>query len=389
MRSKMFLTVLMLFLFSVPACAETQKLRLLFTGDVMAHDQQLAACERTFDGKKSWDFRPQFKRVLPLFDDAFVIANLETVFAGKAAGYAGYPSFNTPDSLLDALKELGVNALTLANNHILDRGASGAKRTVEVLDKAKMPWTGLGVGDVPENHPLLLEQSGLRMALLSYSYGSNRALSSSSDVRLNTISDSSIAEGLKKAHAMSPDIVIVCFHWGNEYQYSPSSHQKAAADAAIKGGADMVIGTHPHVLQPIEVRSADKSPRLVAWSLGNFVSFQRTLPRERSCVLAVEIEKPAGAKRAVIKRVSAAPTGVRVHRSGGRRPVEVVYAGKGGAFRHNGLSEGELKSMRGVGDSVLGFLGADINSVDNLGFYTLWSSEKPKQLPKPTRKTPM
>ena len=387
MRNKIIFAVLITLFITTAASAETKKLRLIFIGDIMAHQQQLEAAARVSEGKKSWDFRPQFRRVKPLFDDALVIGNLETVFAGGAAGYAGYPSFNTPDSLTDALKELGVNALTLANNHILDRGGSGAKRTAAVLDKAEIPWTGLGLGDIPANHPLLLEQSGLRIALLSYSYGSNRILSSS-DVHLNTISKPAIAEGLKKARSLSPDLVVACFHWGNEYQYAPSSHQKTAANAALEGGADIVIGTHPHVLQPIEMRSADKSPRLVAWSLGNFVSFQRTLPRERSCVLAVDVEKN-GTKKASIKKVSAAPTRVSVSKTGSRRTIEVVYAGKGGAFKHNGLSAGELKVIQNAGEAVLGFLGADTSSPDELGFYTLWSSEKPKELPKPTRKTPM
>ena len=386
-RNRVIIVLFILFTAVLPASAESQKLRLLFIGDVMAHEQQLTASEKILDGKKSWDFSPQFKRVKPLFEGGFVIANLETVFAGAAAGYAGYPSFNAPDSLLDALKDLGVDVLTLANNHILDRGAAGAKRTVKVLDDAEMPWTGLGVGETEANTPLMIKSAGLKMAILNYSYGSNRSISSS-DVHLNTISKPAIEAGLKRARLLNPDIVIVCFHWGNEYHHKPSPHQQEAAAAALKGGADMIIGTHPHVLQPIEILSADKTPRLVAWSLGNFVSFQRTLPRERSCVLAVDIEKSSGAKRASIKRVSVAPTRVSVFRRGGLRPVEVVYAGKGGSFNHHALPKSELKVAQDAGVSVLGFLGADINSVDKLGFYTLWNSDNPKVLPTPTLKKP-
>ncbi|NLL36003.1 MAG: CapA family protein [Fretibacterium sp.] len=362
--------------------------RAIFVGDVMAHKQQLEAAERRLeDGEKVWDFKPQFRRVKPLFERALVVANLETVFAGSERGYAGYPSFNTPDSLTEALNDLGVGVVTLANNHILDRGASGARRTTEVLDGAGIAWTGLGLDDIPANSPLILEHQGLRWAFVSYSYGSNRVLASS-DVHLNVISEAAVASGLKRAEMASPDLVVACFHWGVEYQHTPSQHQKRAAETALKHGADLVIGTHPHVLQPVEVRDAESGrARPVVWSLGNFVSFQRTLPRERSGVLAVDVVKHPGMVRARVERLSIAPTRVSVLGSGKSRRIEVVYAGRGGPFNHEGLPSGELRIARNAGDAVLGFLGAAAEP-DERGFYTLWSAQEPGALPKPVRKAP-
>lgn len=338
-----------------------------------------------------WDFAPQFRRVRPLFwGDALIVGNLETTFAGPERGYAGYPLFNTPDSLADALVGLGVHVVTLANNHILDRGAGGARRTVEVLNRAGILWTGLGLDDVPKNDALLVEHGGLRWAFVNYSYGSNRLLSSS-DVHLNVISDSAISEGLARARTLSPDIIAACFHWGEEYHFVPSAHQRRAAEAALAGGAHLVIGTHPHVLQPMEVSVASSvhgtDARLVAWSLGNFVSFQRTLPRERSCVLAVEVEKAAEDEGARLVRVSVAPTRVALVPSGGRRRAEVVYAGTGGSFNHAGLPASELNRTRRAGTRVLDFLGAD-GEPDENGFYTLWSAEDPGRLPIPRLKSP-
>jgi len=212
--------------------------------------------------------------VKPLFNDALVVGNLETVFAG-GGNFTGYPAFNTPDELVQALDDLGVSVLTLGNNHILDKGASGASRTIKVLNEAGVLWTGLGHGEVGSNEALIVDRDGVRWAFVSYSYGSNRILSSS-DVHLNTISNGAVIEGLSNARNSSPDVIVACFHWGNEYQFAPTTRQREIAELCLNNGASLVVGTHPHVLQPIEIVSSDFGYSMVAYSLGNFVSYQRS-----------------------------------------------------------------------------------------------------------------
>ncbi len=379
----------LLLIFSVSRQARAERARALFIGDIMTHIQQLDAAEHKEKGGRRWDFAPQFHRVKPLLADAFVIGNLETTFSGEKRRYTGYPAFNTPDSLTAALRDLDIDLLTLANNHIFDRGAAGARRTAEVLTREGFPWVGLGFDDIPANDAVLLEAEGLRWAFVSLTYGSN-ILPKNSDVHLNIISRAAIAESLKRAKALDPDVIVACFHWGNEYHYSPSVHQKQAADQALAEGADLVIGTHPHVLQPVEVRMGkDGAPKAIAWSLGNFVSFQRTLPRERTCILSAEFEKDETG-RARLVRLAAAPLQVILmpgHRPRPRR-TEPVYAGTGGNFNHSGLSKSQLQSIRQVGKAVLDFLGAQ-DEVDEHGFYTLWSAESPDVLPRPRRKSPL
>ncbi|MDR1649336.1 MAG: CapA family protein [Synergistaceae bacterium] len=367
------------------ASGQARKLRLLFVGDVMAHKEQLESAQRA-DGE--WDFTPQFRRVKPLFrlegegrGGVLVTGNLETVFAGKKSGFAGYPSFNTPDDLADALTDLGVDVLTLANNHILDRGPSGVKRTVKVLDHAGILWTGVTAeGDEidADDEILTAESAGLKVAFVNYSYGSNR-LPASSDVHLNTLSDAAVTRGLSRARLSSADVVVACFHWGNEYQTAPTKRQRAQAALAAANGADLVIGTHPHVLQPVEVlASSDNDPvarRVTAYSLGNFVSYQRTPPRERSVVLAVDVEQAAEDSKARIARVSIAPVWVSARRANGRRLIEVVYAGESPRFNHAGLPAQELAAAREAGKAVLEFLGA-AESADAEGFYTLWDERE-------------
>ena len=386
MKSMTITSILALILLSFTsvlyASNETVRARVVFIGDIMTHVQQLEAAR--FGA--SWDFEPQFRTVKPLFNKRLSVGNLETVFAGEKRKFAGYPSFNTPDELARALANLKIDVAMLANNHILDHGLDAAFRTTKVLDEVGIFWAGLSSQYDPDA-PLVIEHSGLKWAFINYSYGSNsaRQLSKSEDLRLNIINDDAIKTGLKRASAYEPDIIIAFFHWGAEYQYNPSKSQRNTVALCLNNGADLVIGTHPHVLQPIEVVRTDKGYAVVAYSLGNFVSFQRTKPRERSIVLAVDVEKKQG-ERAVVSRVSIAPTWVSARREGARRKIEVLYAGSG-EFYNAALPTQELKNARTAGSAVLDFLGA-VGGADEEGFYTLWNASAPDVLPKGRRKSP-
>ncbi|MDR1136825.1 MAG: CapA family protein, partial [Synergistaceae bacterium] len=318
-----------------------------------------------------------------------VVGNLETVLAGEKLKFTGYPAFNTPDELADALADLGLRLATLATNHIFDRRSVGAARTTEVLDKHGIEWTGLSLGESAPDEPKIMEYDGLRFAFINYAYGSNSPIPSSGGaeaVRLNVISEDAIRASFASARAASPDITVACYHWGNEYQFVPTKLQRKIASQSVSEGADIVIGTHPHVLQPVEIVSSDRGYGLVAYSLGNFVSYQRALPRERSVILAVDVEKTDG-ESARISRVSVAPTRVSNRKLSGRRRIEVVYAGKSERFNHAGLSSDELNKAQRAGTAVLEFLGAE-TVPDSDGFYTLWSRNDPDALPAGRQKTP-
>ena len=354
----------------------------------MVHDQQLDAAKHK-DG--TYDFSPSFRRIKPVFNNAFLIGNLETVFAGtgKKLRYAGFPFFNTPDVFTQNLiDDLGVDLLTLANNHIFDRGASGARRTYEVLKSADIPCIGLGLDDVLSNDAIFLDNNGIRAAFINHSYGSNE-WPKSSDVHLNVIGDTDISQSMARARALSPDVIIALFHWGNEYHYKPNVHQKKAADVAFREGANLIVGTHPHVLQPVDVIvSGDDSVRAVAWSLGNFVSFQRTRPRERSMVLSAEFVKNDDG---VTRLASLGMIPLYVVAPGSKR-TEVTYAGTDDTLietlNFEGLSKSQLKDLRSIGRAVNEFLGVQ-KVTDEYGFNVLWREESPDVLPKSRRKSPM
>lgn len=378
--------VIMLMLICGSAFAETRA-RFLFIGDIMIHDQQLDAAKRK-DG--TYDFSPSFRRVKPLLRDSFLVGNLETVFAGtgKKLRYAGFPLFNTPDVFTENLScDLGVDLLTLANNHIFDRGAEGARRTVTVLNSADIPHIGLGLDDIPSNDAIILINNGIRAAFINHSYGSNM-WPKSSDVHLNVYGDDDIAESMTRARELSPDVIIALFHWGNEYHYKPNVHQKRAANVALREGASLVVGTHPHVLQPVDVIVSDDSVRAVAWSLGNFVSFQRTRPRERSVILSAEfVKSDDGITR--LAGLSVAPLYVVAP---GSKRTEVTYAGDNESLIESldfdGLNKSQVNNLRSIGHAVNEFLGAQ-KVFDSHGFNILWREESPDILPKSRRKSPM
>lgn len=379
------LSLFIIFVLCTPIHAQT-KARFVFIGDIMTHQQQLDAAR----GKSgTYNFSPQFRRVKPLLANEFLVGNLETTFAGvgKKLHYSGYPLFNTPDVLTDTLNELGIDLLTLANNHIFDRGARGARRTVEVLNSADITWTGLGVDEVRPNDAVVLNNNGIKAAFVNHTYGSN-LWPNPNDVHLNTIFEHDISQSITRAKSLSPDIIIACFHWGNEYHYTPNIHQKNAALWAFNNGADLIIGTHPHVLQPVEIRiDDDNRVKAVVWSLGNFVSFQRTLPRERTCILAAEFVKDdAGITRLV--RISAAPVQVIAP---GQKRTEVTYAGSNeellSDLDFDGLTRKQIVNLRNAGKNITDFLGAQ-NRFDEHGFNILWE-ESSDIMPIPRRKAPL
>ena len=380
---KLFAAGILLLLWGT-AFAETRA-RFLFIGDIMVHDQQLDAAK----SGDTYDFSPSFRRVKPLLQGEFLVGNLETVLAGtgKRLKYAGFPFFNTPDVFTENLSnDLEVDLLTLANNHIFDRGNAGARRTVQVLKSADIPCIGLGLDSIPSNDAIALDNNGIRAAFINHTYGSNE-WPKSQDVHLNVIASPDIHQSMTRAKALSPDVIIALFHWGNEYHFSPNVHQKRAADWAFSEGATLIVGTHPHVLQPVEVRVSSEDVKAVAWSLGNFVSFQRTLPRERSMILAADFVKDDEGKTR-LAGLSCVPLYVVAP---GRKRTEVTYAGSEESvieeLDFSGLSKQQVNNLRGIGRLVLDFLGAQ-KRVDEHGFSVLWREESGDVLPKSRRKSP-
>lgn len=270
---------------------DSTHLSLLFLGDIMQHDSQIKAVHDPATG--TYNYSHCFEYVQPLFESVdLTIGNLELTLAGPP--YKGYPQFSAPDELAHELKASGVDVLVTANNHCVDRGRKGIERTIAVLDSLHIPHTGTFIDAVSrhETYPLIIEKSGFRLSLLNYTYGTNGITVPFPSI-VNVIDTVQIGIDLAKAREQKPDAIIVFFHWGSEYQPLPDKSQKVAAEFCFRNGAKLVIGAHPHVLQPMEWRK--EAGQLVVFSLGNFVSGQRSRYRDGGAMLFVDIEKAYGA----------------------------------------------------------------------------------------------
>jgi len=275
-------------LFCLATTAQESQLKLVFAGDIMGHDTQIASALAT--GEPGYDYKPCFQYLRPYLQEAdLVIGNLEVTFAGLP--YKGYPAFSSPDELAAALKWAGFDILINANNHALDRGKKGLVRTIEVLDQEELVQTGTFPD--PESriayYPLVVEKNGIRIALLNYTYGTNGIKDRPPSI-INRIDETQIREDMKKAHTAQPDFILVTMHWGKEYELTESSHQQELASYLFELGADAVIGSHPHVVQPIRGEGVGN---LVVYSLGNLISNQRTRPRDGGILFEMVLSKEA------------------------------------------------------------------------------------------------
>jgi poly-gamma-glutamate synthesis protein (capsule biosynthesis protein) len=258
------------------AATDTVKeISFLFLGDIMQHDLQI---QSAFNPEtNAYDFSSQFKYLKPLFDSTDVIVgNLEVTLGGPP--YKGYPRFSSPDALADAIKNAGILYLATANNHMYDKGKAGFERTMRLLDSLNIKRTGTFIDqqDKEKNHPMVVFKNDFKIAVFNYTYGLNGNISLKPNL-INSLQKDSIIQDLELAKEKDYDAIIVFFHWGNEYERQPNQEQIILANACFESGADIVIGSHPHVVQKMEHKPYITSTNqqkdvLIAYSLGNFVS---------------------------------------------------------------------------------------------------------------------
>lgn len=244
-------------------------LSILIAGDFMQHGPQITAA---LQPDSSYNYDECFARVKPVIEDADVaIGNLEVTLGGKP--YAGYPQFRAPDEYLQAIVDAGIDIILTANNHCLDSGKHGLERTIMMMDSVGVPHIGTYVDEFEreDNYPYILEQNGIRVAILNFTYGTNGLAVEEPNI-VNMMDTAIIAVDLITAKEVNPDVIIAIPHWGIEYQSLPSKEQRRMADWLIDNGVDHVIGGHPHVAQPMELLNDGKN--FVAYSLGNVISNQ-------------------------------------------------------------------------------------------------------------------
>lgn len=268
---------------------QVHHLSLLFAGDLMQHGPQIKGALQA-DG--TYDYTECFRFMKQEISEADVaIVNFETTLAEKP--YTGYPTFSAPDEFLRDCKKAGFDIMLTANNHSCDKGKKGIERTIMMMDSLHVPHLGSYVDEAArkEQYPFLLEKNGFRIVLLNYTYGTNGIPVPKPNI-INTIDTLQIRKDIRAAKAMNPDAIIAFMHWGVEYTLKPVATQVTLADWLLRQGVTHVIGGHPHVVEPIEVREdANGDKHVVAYSLGNFVSNQSQEHTYGGMLVKMELEK--------------------------------------------------------------------------------------------------
>ncbi|RJX24659.1 MAG: CapA family protein [Dethiobacter sp.] len=249
---------------------------LAVVGDIMVHSPQLTSAYLENEG--AYHFKDCFSYITSYLHKAdFAAGNLETTIAGREFGYSGYPFFNSPPELITALRESGFHLLFTANNHSMDRGEKGVINTINYLEEECSGFVGTARNQEERERGFMLSQNGIKVAFFAYTYGTNGIpLPSGKEYLVSLIDEQLIEEDIIRAKQIQEaDLVVVALHWGEEYQRLPSSYQKELARKLVDMGADIIIGGHPHVIQPAEIIKTEKGEGLCLYSLGNFISNQR------------------------------------------------------------------------------------------------------------------
>lgn len=295
-------------------------------GDLMCH---LIEADYAKTASDSFNFNPYFDSVRKYIESSdFAFANLETVTAGKSAGYSGYPMFNSPDQFITAIKNAGFKLISTANNHAIDRGESGVLRTIKQLRNNNLNYNGTFTSQKDRDSIRIFDIKGIKVAFLAYTYGTN-GNKVPRPYLINIIDTSLIHNDIKAARNKGAEIVLVHFHFGKEYQRYPIDYQKNVVNATISYGADLIIGGHPHVIEPAYYfKSYD--PKLdsgfVAYSLGNFLSNQRWRYSDAGVILTIKIEKKIPEDKFYISSVEYTPTWVFKGKIDNKNSFEILPA---------------------------------------------------------------
>jgi len=354
---------------------KTKSVKISAVGDIMFHMSQInGGYDESTD---TYDYKAFFEDIKPFIEEADIaFANFEGTTAGLEDGnvYKAWPVFNVPDETLDALKYSGFDVLSTINNHSIDMGKQGIIRTIEQIGQRDMLHVGTRTSP-EEDRVLMLEENDIKIAVIAYTYGCNGLeqylTEDELDYMVNIIDENKINQDIEYSKDNEADIIIAFMHWGGEYQRDPSVQQRNLADMMLNNGVDIILGSHPHVIQDSKTLEVDGEKKFIAYSMGNFISNQRyeTLAHEYpnlnmyytedGVVVNIEIEKDLQKNQTVIKNVDFTPTWVNRVKVNGKYDYDVLPIEN--YLENNDVSE-ELKlRMENSYNNTMGKMNININ----------------------------
>lgn len=309
---------------------ENTQATILATGDIMFHMPQIKGAYDENIGK--YDFKHNFEYVKKYIKSAdLAVANFETVTAGEDIPYSGFPNFNSPVETLDAIKYAGFHMLTTSNNHCLDQGKKGLLNTISAIEERGL--INIGTYKEPAEDIFMMDINNIKIALLSYTYGFNgmgyTLTEEEQKYMVRKIDEDRIEHDIQKTKDKGADIVVVFIHWGNEYQREPSEEQIKLGRKMVQWGANIILGSHPLVIQRSEIIQYNGKDNYIIYSMGNFLSNQRreTMDNkytEDGVMVKLILEKDYSKKQTIIQDIEYIPTWVRRYKQDGRWVYQIL-----------------------------------------------------------------
>lgn len=325
-------------------------------GDAMAHDY---ISNDAWDPEREvYDYTHIMAAAGPYVEAAdYAVVNLETPMAGGKI--SGFPNFNADDAMAYNLKDLGFDLCQTANNHSLDKGYNGLTRTLDVLDEAGLAHVGTSRSpEEAKNHVYLADVGGISVAFLAYTYGTNaipipkahpECINVYNNDYMTNLADPNydyLREGLEAAKALEPDLIAVMIHWGNEYKLKQNTYQERVADFLFENGADIILGGHPHVLEPMGYREltgedGETKQGFICYSLGNFFSAQVKEYTNTTVVLTLELTRDNETGKTEVTGYSYVP--MYMSRTGAKSNPNFALIDAHAALEH-GVEDADLKA---------------------------------------------
>lgn len=295
-------------------------IRISAVGDILCGNEMLA--DAYHQETETYDFSPMFQNITSFISRSdIVVGTMETNFTEN--NYSGYGNRNSPKEFAQAVKNSGVNLVTLSTNHGLDYGVDGLQATKETLRELEFDTVGDNLGD---NSVMIKNVKGTKIAFLSYTYGVENQTKKSKEelAAINIYSEEKAKKELEYAKE-NADYIFVIMHWGEPYATTPSNQQKEIADFFVKNGANVILGNHPAAIQPMEIRKNEEEKNvLVAYSLGNYISSIANDISKVELVLNIELRKSGQDGTVVLSKVDYTPIYVLDHGAKAENRYELI-----------------------------------------------------------------